>query len=918
MNKVTKERKPLKAKKKSIATRMLLYLATFGLFALSLNSFTLFTQLKTDLRQRVREEVSLNSYRVFFEFEQSLQRILGYVQTFSENHFVVNALIDPSGRETYLPKIASELTKDAGIKSVVISDYKGKQIFSRKPSDQGFSIPKNLRDSVLHLGKTEIIINTQQKTEAFIIIPISYYATVQGMIIASLDLVEIAQSLPSLTFSNTTKGLRLMTSDADLVNFTNAADLAGEFIEFESDKNLVLDSNLKIRIRYYGIDAEIQGLIFRILGNLVFINLIIFLVAIGFAFVLVKVFTKPIVTLTRKIKTADITQLKCSPLGTNDELEELAEAFDSIAANLVNMNRNLDQLVFDRTFQLTLINQILQDLEKEEEEEEELTSVLEMICKNMDWDIGHIYKKEGLTLRPTGIFFSNIESDKVSHFIEITKKTAFKLGEGLPGRVAESRKAAWIKDVMQDDNFPRAKLDTALEVHAGAAFPVLDKNDNVLFVLEFFSLKNLDKDEESIDFLNQVCEVLSYKNEFRKNLKLLNDQNLALNESSIVAITDNKGKITFVNSKFCEISQYCEEELIGKDHRIINSGHHSKEFFKDFWGTIKDGKIWKGEIKNKAKDGSHYWVDTTIVPIKDQTTGQIEQYLAIRHDITNVKDAQEKLEKQKSELLNANKDLEHFAYVASHDLQEPVRTVGSFSNLLEKKFGDKLDDEGKKYVHFCVEAAQRMRLLIKDLLEYSRVGTSEDKYEKVDMKSLLETNLQELDLFLKESKTTINLANDLPSIQGDPIKLSQIIQNLIKNGVKFHKKDVSPEITIEYTQNDSHHIFSFKDNGIGIKDEFQDKIFVIFQRLHSREEYEGTGIGLAVCKRIVQKHGGDIWVETKYGEGSTFFFSVKKNLTRQQMLGEILVQDGLLTKEQLEDELKKQRGIFDNKGDDKT
>ena len=233
-------------------------------------------------------------------------------------------------------------------------------------------------------------------------------------------------------------------------------------------------------------------------------------------------------------------------------------------------------------------------------------------------------------------------------------------------------------------------------------------------------------------------------------------------------------------------------------------------------------------------------------------------------------------EKAKKEALDSNKELEQFAYIASHDLKEPLRTIGSFTKLIDKRCGDQFDEEAKKYFHFVTEGVDRMTCLLEDLLALSRLNKRLD-FTKVELNNCVEMisyNLQEL---IIRSEGEI-LCKELPVIIANKTQMSQLFQNLISNGLKF-KRDVPSRIEIDYQERKDDFLFQIKDNGIGISKEHQDKIFTIFQRLHRRDEYEGTGIGLAVCKKIVQNHGGQIWVESEYGKGTTVFFTlVKKNL----------------------------------------
>jgi PAS domain S-box-containing protein len=338
-----------------------------------------------------------------------------------------------------------------------------------------------------------------------------------------------------------------------------------------------------------------------------------------------------------------------------------------------------------------------------------------------------------------------------------------------------------------------------------------------------------------------------------------------------------------VNENFCKISKYSSEELLGQDHRIINSGYHPKEFIRNLWTTIANGRIWKGELKNRAKDGTIYWVDTTIVPFLDDA-GKPYQYVAIRTDITERKKAEahlielnNNLQKHAKELAVSNADLEQFAYVASHDLQEPLRMVTSFLTQLEKKYGDVIDDKGKRYIAFAVDGAKRMRQIILDLLEFSRVGRTEDTNEELDLNELVE----EIKILFRkqvEEKKAVIEADRLPVIHAYKTPMRQVFQNLISNALKYTRAEVPCRIHIAVKESEKEWQFEIADNGIGISEEFYDKIFIIFQRLHNRDEFSGTGMGLAVTKKIIENQGGKIWLSSEEGKGTSFYFTILKNM----------------------------------------
>ncbi|MGE5458516.1 MAG: sensor histidine kinase, partial [Methanococcaceae archaeon] len=243
-------------------------------------------------------------------------------------------------------------------------------------------------------------------------------------------------------------------------------------------------------------------------------------------------------------------------------------------------------------------------------------------------------------------------------------------------------------------------------------------------------------------------------------------------------------------------------------------------------------------------------------------------------DVTERKDA----EREKNELLHkltvSNKELAEFAYVASHDLQEPLRMVTSFMQLLSLQYKDKLDDNAHEYIQFAVDGAKRMYDLLNGLLEYSRVQTKGRPFVKVDTTRVLSNVLHNLALRIDESKAEIKFDN-LPEVFADETQFTQLLQNLIHNSIKFSTE--SPRIYISSTLDTDHYTFSIKDEGMGIESQYFERIFQIFQRLVTREQYEGIGIGLAICKRIVERHNGEIWLESELGKGSTFYFTIPKS-----------------------------------------
>ena len=235
----------------------------------------------------------------------------------------------------------------------------------------------------------------------------------------------------------------------------------------------------------------------------------------------------------------------------------------------------------------------------------------------------------------------------------------------------------------------------------------------------------------------------------------------------------------------------------------------------------------------------------------------------------------EKLKKTMSDLARSNSELEQFAYVASHDLQEPLRMITSYVQLLERRYKGKLDRDADDFINYAVDGATRMKRLINDLLTYSRVGTRAKPFKTVDCSGILDQTLGDLEMTIHENGAVVTRGT-LPKVLADPSQMNQLFQNLIGNAIKFRGRE-SPSVHISAKEDEDKWIFSVRDNGIGIDPQYAERIFQVFQRLHTISEYPGTGIGLAVCKKIVERHGGKIWVEGNTEKGSTFFYTIPKS-----------------------------------------
>ncbi len=318
---------------------------------------------------------------------------------------------------------------------------------------------------------------------------------------------------------------------------------------------------------------------------------------------------------------------------------------------------------------------------------------------------------------------------------------------------------------------------------------------------------------------------------------------------------------------------YKPDEIIGMPVSILLPSDRTNEI-KDILKQIAAGKrIDHFETKRVIKGGHIVDISLTVSPVKDEG-GKIIGASSIARDISAQKRLDEILKQTMDELKASNRELEQFAYVASHDLQEPLRLVASYVQLLEQRYQSLFDEQARKYMDYIVSGAKRMQTLINDLLACSRVGTMGKELKPVSASKALEYALGNLEMSISQSGGKVT-SKQLPTVMGDGVQLTQLFQNLIGNAIKFHSEKPA-QVEIAADDAGMSWQFSIKDNGIGIDMKYADRIFTIFQRLHERSKYKGTGIGLAIAKRIVERHHGQIWFESEPGKGTTFFFTLPK------------------------------------------
>ncbi len=336
-------------------------------------------------------------------------------------------------------------------------------------------------------------------------------------------------------------------------------------------------------------------------------------------------------------------------------------------------------------------------------------------------------------------------------------------------------------------------------------------------------------------------------------------------------------RVVWCNAAFERMTGYSRAEMIGRNPRILQGPGTNPEARNRIREALREWRSVRQEILNYRKDGTPFWVELSIHPVLDDS-GWCHFWVAVQRNITERKHVELDLARHTQELERTNEELNRFAFVASHDLQEPLRKIASFAQLIEMDYKNELDEDAVQYINFMVDGVKRMQFLIQDLLTYSRTGMNELQVDTVDLGSLVREVAATFSETLDETGGTIDIGA-LPSLRADRTLMWQLFQNLVSNALKY-RSDAPPAVTIRARIADHEAIersgategwvVTVTDNGIGFDQRHARRIFQVFERLHRKEEYSGTGIGLAICDRIVRRHGGRIWADSTPGAGATF------------------------------------------------
>ena len=457
-----------------------------------------------------------------------------------------------------------------------------------------------------------------------------------------------------------------------------------------------------------------------------------------------------------------------------------------------------------------------------------------------------------------------------------------------------------VRDAREDERFAGNPLVTGspeIRFYAGAPLTTADGfNLGTVCVIDRVPRQ---LDEKQRDALRTISRQVVHQIELRVGARRLEREaafHQAILDSAVPSIisTTPDGVITTFSRGSEKLLGYRADEVIGKTtpvliHDAAEVAARAEELTAELGREIAPGfEVFVVKARgggSETREWSYIRKDGTRVPVRLSVSeivsksGALVGFLGISRDITELKRQQASLEQLAVELKRSNEDLEQFAYVASHDLQEPLRMIASYLQLIERRYKGKLDGQADQFIEFAVNGATRMQTLIRDLLTYSRIGVHRKDPKPVDVSATVKFALENLKVAIAEKQASI-MVDPLPTVVGEATLLTQLFQNLVDNGIKFCT-EATPRIHISASREGAEWIFSVADNGIGIDPQYLDHVFVIFKRLHGRDHYPGTGIGLAICKRIVDRQGGRIWAESEPGKGTAFKFSIPARLGKE-------------------------------------
>ena len=559
----------------------------------------------------------------------------------------------------------------------------------------------------------------------------------------------------------------------------------------------------------------------------------------------------------RKDGTAFPVEFTVTPIGQGAELVGAVTVVRDITQRLWAESRMAHNLALNAALG-TILRRSLEDVPLVEVLDEALTELLAL---------------PGLDLEKRGCIFIRDRNDGalrmvVAHHLSAQNMAAcasVALGACLCGRAAATGEVVFSGCV---DHHHAVSYD-GMDGHGHYCVPIMS-GDDCLGVINVYVTEGHSRDEDEERLLAMFADTLAgviTRKRIEETLRDSEELAKTLMNATIDAafLMDRDGIVLAANEAMASRFGMRPPDLIGRSFLEMLPPSLAESRRSEIARVLA-----KGEPLHIHDERDGAVLDSRVYPVRD-AAGTVVQVAVFSRDVTEQRRSQETIERALTDLAHSNEELQQFAYVASHDLREPLRTITSHLQLLHRRLGkDGLDPAGEESLAFVLDGAKRMDALIRDLLEYSRIGHGDRAMEPVDLGGAVHDALTNLSVAIAESKAAVSLPDQWPSVIGNATELARLFQNVLGNALKYRAEDRAPAIAVRVTRGDGVWDVSVQDNGIGIDAEHFDRIFMIFQRLHGRRQYEGTGIGLAICKKIVERHGGHIWLDSKPGEGSTF------------------------------------------------
>jgi len=513
-----------------------------------------------------------------------------------------------------------------------------------------------------------------------------------------------------------------------------------------------------------------------------------------------------------------------------------------------------------------------------------IRGIIQVMCEKLDWACGARWMLDENRLHCIETW--SVDDPAIGAFLEASRRETFVPGtSGLIRRVLATGNSVWVADVTQKPDFLRGGRARESGLRGAFALPIL-VGDEVLGAIEFYSREVRHPDkwllQITVSIGRQIGQLMA-RRAAEEAMRVSEERFRSLSElsSDWYWEQDEQLRFTSVSRGVSGTLGGPLGELIGKRRWDFEMVGLSSDQVAAHRAALEAHQPFQDlEYGHRDAHGTVHYVSVSGEPLFD-AQGAFQGYRGVGKDITRrkrdeaaLREAHEALEVKAKELERSNEELQQFAYVASHDLQEPLRMVSSYTQLLARRYGDKLDGDAHEFMDFIVDGAARMKQLIEDLLAYSRVGTRGRSLVPTDSGAALARALANLRGAQEASGAQVS-HDEMPEVIADSGQLTQLFQNLIGNAIKFRGGE-PPRIHVSAQTREKVWVFSVRDNGIGLDTQYADRIFMMFQRLHNKQEYPGTGIGLAICKKIVERHGGRIWVDSRPGEGSTFGFTIAK------------------------------------------